>query len=162
MRNHFTLLYYTGSCFRTGYFVVIKSDLKLREIARELLCADGEDLLAVNLDFDAERGANVAALHDGAANPDVAGQVDGPKRIVKGVSARIAHKRVSGVAIVVILAELVEIADIFELAVAVGSFAGESPIAGRDGGGTGGKPDNGGGNEFSGHEIADEEVGGRP
>ena len=104
----------------------------------------------MNLDFDAERGANVAALHDGAANPDIAGQVDGPERIVEGASARIADKRMSGMAIVIFLAELVEVADVFELAVCIGRFAGEGPIAGRGGGRTRRKPDNGGRNIFTG------------
>jgi len=39
----------------------------------ELFGADGEDLLALDFDFYAEGRANVAALHDGAANPNVPG-----------------------------------------------------------------------------------------
>jgi hypothetical protein len=39
----------------------------------DLFGADGEDLFALDLDFYTERRANVAALHDGATNPNVPG-----------------------------------------------------------------------------------------
>ena len=39
-----------------------------------LFGAEGQDLVVVDLDFDAEGRANVAALHDGATDPDIAGK----------------------------------------------------------------------------------------
>ena len=47
-----------------------------------LFGTDGEDLFGLNLDFDAEGRANVAALDDGTANPDVARKVNGLEGIV--------------------------------------------------------------------------------
>ncbi len=97
---------------------------------RGLFGADGKDLLALDFDFDAEGRADVAALDDGAANPDVVGwKADGVERIEQSATARIADEGMSGMAEIVIVAESFEIADIFELASAVGRFAGEGPIA---------------------------------
>lgn len=42
-----------------------------------LFGADGEDLFVVDLNLDAEGRANVAALNDGATNPDIAGKAGG-------------------------------------------------------------------------------------
>jgi hypothetical protein len=94
-----------------------------------LFGAEGEDLFALNFNFDAERRANVTALHDSAANPDATGKAGGPQGIIKSVAARVAHERMISTPIVIIVAEFVEVADVFELAVAVGGLARESPIA---------------------------------
>lgn len=86
-------------------------------------------MFALNFNFDAEWRANVTALHDGAANPDATGKAGGPQGIIKSVAARIAHERMIRMAIVIVSAELFEVADEFEQAVAIGSYARESPIA---------------------------------
>jgi len=86
------------------------------------------DLFALNLDFDAERRTNVGALDDGAANPNIAGKIDGVQGVVEGMTARIANERMSGTAITVVGAEFIEVGDEFELAIAVGSLAGVRPI----------------------------------
>jgi hypothetical protein len=41
---------------------------------QELFGADGQDFGAADFDFDAEGRTNIAALHDGATNPDIAGK----------------------------------------------------------------------------------------
>ena len=84
------------------------------------------------------------------------------ERIEQSATARIADERMRGMAEIVIVAEFFEIADIFELAIAVGRFAGEGPIAGGKAGGAGGQAYDGGGNIFAGKVVADEEVGGGP
>lgn len=88
-----------------------------------LFGAGGEDLLAADIDFDTERGTNVAALDYPAAHPHVSGKIESFHRIVKSAAARIADERMIGLAIVIVRAQLFEVANVFELAVAVGSFA---------------------------------------
>ena len=128
----------------------------------ELLGADGLDLFVLDFDFDAEGRANIAALDDGAANPDIAGKIDRAQRVIESAAAGIADQWMCGLAIVVIDAQLVEIGDVLELAVAVGSFAGERPVAGDGGGRAARKTNDGGGNIFSGEFIANEKIGGGP
>jgi hypothetical protein len=54
---------------RLGMTAMLNQGVRICELFR----ADREDLLALDFDFYAERRANVAALHDGAANPNVPG-----------------------------------------------------------------------------------------
>jgi len=63
---------------------------------RELFGADGEDLLALDFDFDAKGRADVAALDDGAAHPDIAGKIGSFQRIVESVAARVSDERMIG------------------------------------------------------------------
>lgn len=116
----------------------------------------------MNLYFDAEWGTHVAALDDRAANPDVAGEADGLERVVKCVGAGIANERMRGGMIVVLFAKDIEIANIFQLAVAVRSLAGKRPIAIPEASRAGRNPNDRGRHVFAGGEIADEEIGGRP
>src|SRR5271170_2687956 len=95
-----------------------------------LFGADGQDVFAANLDFDAEGRANVAALHDGATNPDIAGQIGGLEGIVEIVAAGIADQRVVRGAIAVIVAKFIHVGDVFEQTRAVGSFERKAPIPG--------------------------------
>ena len=48
---------------------------KIREAG--LFGADGQDVFALDLDFHADGRANVAALDDGATNPEIAGKIGG-------------------------------------------------------------------------------------
>ena len=96
---------------------------------RGLFGADGEDLLALDLDFDAEGRANVAALDDGAAHPDVAGKVGSFERIVQSAAARIANQGVIGPREAVVVAEPFQVGDVFQLAGTIRRLAGEGPIA---------------------------------
>ncbi len=97
----------------------------------ELLGADGEDLFAVNLEFDAEGRADVAALNDGPANQDIAGKGSEPQGIVESMAAMIADERVIGGTEAVLSFEFLKVGNVFEFAGAVGSPAGESPVPGR-------------------------------
>ena len=80
------------------------------------------DFLALDADFDAQRGADVGALNDRAPNPDITGKIGGAERIVERATAGIANERMSGSAKVVIGAKFVEIGDVFKFAVAVGAL----------------------------------------
>ena len=129
----------------------------------ELFGADGEDLFGLDFDFDAEGRADVAALDNGAANPDVVGRnAGGAQGIVERAAAGIADERMIGTLEIVFVAKLAEVRNVFELAIAERSFAGEGPIAGGGSGGAAGKANDGGGNIFTGEFVADEEIGGGP
>ena len=127
-----------------------------------LFRADGLDFFALDADFYAERGADVGALHDGAANPDVAGKIDGAERIVKGAAARVADEGMAGAAVVVIGAQLIEVGDVFEFAIAVGRLTREGKVTRNRSGRAVRKPDDGTGNVLAGQLVADEEIDGRP
>ena len=88
-----------------------------------LFGADGEDLLALDFDFDAEGRTDVAALNDGAAHPDIAGKVGGLEGIVERTAARIADKGMIGPRVAVVVPEPLQVRDIFELAGAVRSLS---------------------------------------
>jgi len=116
----------------------------------------------VDLDFYGEGRANVAALDDGAANPDVAGEVHSFEGIVECAAAGIADERVRGGAKIVVLAQLVQILDELERASAARRLMREGPVTCRERGRAGRKADYGGRNVFAGGEVADEEVRRRP
>jgi hypothetical protein len=117
----------------------------------------------LDFDFDAEGGADVAALDDGAANPDVVWRkADGVEGIEERAAAGIADKRMIGVAEIVIVAKFFQVADIFELAIAEGGIAGEGPIPGGKAGGARGQAYDGGGNIFASEVIAHKKIGGGP
>ena len=96
-----------------------------------LFGADGEDLFALNLEFDAEGRADVAALNDGPANQDIAGKGSEPQGIVESMAAMIADKGMIGGTEAVFTLEFLHIGNIFEFAVAIGSLTRESPVTGR-------------------------------
>lgn len=130
--------------------------------ASKLFRSDGEDLLGLDFDFDAEGRADVAALDDGAAHPDVAGKIGSLERIVEGTAARVADKRMIGAREAVFFAEPVHVGDILELAGAVRSFAREGPVAGGKCRRAGGQTDDRCGNILTSQTIADKEIGRRP
>jgi len=116
----------------------------------------------VDLEFDAEWGADVAALDDGAANPDVARKIGGLEWIVERVGAGIANEWMRGGMIVVLFTKDIEIANIFQLAVAVRRLAGKRPIAIAKISRAGRKSNDRGWYVLAGGEIANKEIGGRP
>src|SRR5882724_3895986 len=83
---------------------------------------DGEDLLALDFDFDAEGWADIAALNDSSAHPDIAGQIGSLEGIVESAAARVADKRMIGAREAVVITEPVHIGDVFELAGTVRSL----------------------------------------
>lgn len=97
-------------------------------IETKLLHADGEDVFALDLEFDAEGRAEIGALSEGAADPDFAGEQRHFGGVEDGAVAGIAYHGVLGAFEVVIVGEAVEVGDEFHLAIAVGSFESESPI----------------------------------
>ncbi|SRR6266849_875566 len=115
-----------------------------------LFGADGEDLLALDFDFDAERGANVAALYNATAHPDVAWKIGSLERIVKSATARVADEGMISARKAVVVAEPLQVGDVFELAGAIRGFAGEGPVARGKSGRAGGQPDDRRGNILTG------------
>lgn len=129
---------------------------------RELLRADGQDLLALDFDFDSVGRANVAALDYGAAHPDVAREIGCFEGIVKSAAARIANQGVIGAQEAVFVAEPAQVGDIFELAGAIRRLAGEGPVARGKRWGTRGQTDDGCGDILPREAIAEEEIGRGP
>lgn len=119
-------------------------------------------MFALDLEFDAKRRANVAALDDGAADPDVAQKAGSFQRIVESVAARIADEGMIGSAKAVFCFQLFKVGDVFELAGTVRGFARKSPVAGWRGGRTSRKTNDGGRDVFAGEAVANEEIRGRP
>ena len=116
----------------------------------------------MDFDLDAEGRANVAALDYGPPHPDVARKIGSLQRIVQGAAARVPHEGMICARETVVGTELFEVGDVFELAGAVRSLAGESPVACNKSRRAGRKPHNRCWNVFSCEAISDEEVGGGP
>src|SRR3984957_14776625 len=140
----------------------LRRALRMTPSLRGLFAADGEDLLALDFDFDAEGGANVAALDNAAAHPDVAGKIGSLERIVKSAAAGVADEGMIRAGEAVVVVQPVQVGDVFELAGAERGFAGERPITRGKSWRAGGQPHNSRGNIFTGQAIADEEIGGGP
>jgi len=94
-----------------------------------LFAPNGQDLFALDFDFNSERRPNIAALNNPSADPDIAGQAGRFQRIVKRAAARIPNKRMLCGLKVVLRSQLVEVAHVFKLAGAVGCLLRISPIA---------------------------------
>src|SRR6266404_670589 len=124
----------------------------------ELFRTHGEDWFALDFDFDAEGRADVAALNNAAAHPDVSGKIGSLERIVESAAARIADEGMIGAGEAVVLAKPFQVGDVFELAGAIRSFTRESPVARGKSGRAGGQADNRRRNIFTGQAIADEKV----
>ena len=67
------------------------------------------DLLALDSNFYAERGANIAALNCATADPDIARKAGSLERVVESSAARIADQRMSGMLEIVIIAKFFQI-----------------------------------------------------
>ena len=140
----------------------LRRALRMTPSLRGLFAADGEDLLALDFDFDAEGGANVAALDNAAAHPDVAGKIGSLERIVKSAAAGVADEGMIRAGEAVVVVQPVQVGDVFELAGAERGFAGERPITRGKSWGAGRQPQNSRRNIFTGQAIAHEEIGGGP
>ena len=111
----------------------------------------------MDLDQDAQRGTQVGALYYGAADPDIAENIHSFQRIEETAGARIADHGMTG-GVSVVMSELGEIGDVFELAAAVGRFHGDGPV------GVGlvrrspGQVDEESGDLFAGGAIYEEEI----
>src|SRR5690242_6726757 len=127
-----------------------------------LLRADGEDLLALDFDFDAEGWADVAALNDGAAHPDVAGKIGRLQGIVESAAAGVAYEGVIRARKSVVITEPVHVGNVFELAGAIGSLSGKGPIAGGKSGRASWQADNRCRYVFTREAIAHKKVSGGP
>jgi len=127
-----------------------------------LFHADGEDVFALDFELDAEGRAEVGALGDGAANPDVAGEIGHFGGIEEGVAARIADHGVFGATKTIFVGEFVEVGDVFELAISVRGVHGESPITVRLVRRAAGEAHEKRGNIFAGEAVAKVKIFGGP
>src|SRR5579863_6865575 len=100
-----------------------KGEKEISAVVAELFGAGGEDVFALDLDFYADGGTDVATLDDGAANPEIAGKIGGFERIEQDTGAGIADQRMSRGFVAVFLAQLIEVTNIFQLAGAVDGLA---------------------------------------
>ena len=128
----------------------------------ELFHAGGEEVLAVDSDFDAEGRAEVGALNYGAASEQVAGQSGVFQRIVKSAVAGIADKGMAGLRVAIVGFQFIKVIEVFEAAVGVGGAHSEGPIAGRLSGGTLRQANQQGRNVFTGGAIVEGELAGVP
>ena len=80
----------------------------------------------MNLEFDAEGRADVAALNDGAANQDIAGKAGKSQGIIESMAAMIADEGMIGGTKTVLILEFLNVGNVFEFAGAVGSLAGKA------------------------------------
>jgi len=116
----------------------------------------------LNFDFDSEGWANVAALNDTSTDPDIAGQARGFQRVVKRTAAWIPNKGMLCGLIVIIGAELVEVADVLKLAGAVRGLPRKGPIGGGRSRRPTRKADDCGGNVLARKPVLDKEIRRRP
>src|SRR6266403_3249746 len=129
-----------------------------RGLLMGLFRTHGEDLFALDFDFDAEGWTDIASLDYAAAHPDVAGKIGSLQRIVESAAARIADEGMIGAGEAVVLAKPFQVGDVFELAGAIRSLTRESPVARGKSGRAGGQADDRRWNIFTGQAIADEKV----
>jgi hypothetical protein len=97
----------------------------------ELLRPHGEDFLALHFDFDAEGGPKVGALDDASAYPNAPGEIGQFQRVKHRATAGVSDHRMFRGAKTIVGSQLVQIGDVFELAIAEGRFLREGPIAVR-------------------------------
>lgn len=116
----------------------------------------------MNFDFDCEGWANVAALNDTSTDPDIAGEARGFQWIVKGTAAGIPNKGMLCGLIVIIGAELFEVADVLKLTGAVRGLPRKGPIAGGRSRRPAREADNCGRNALAGKPVLDKEIRRRP
>ena len=99
-----------------------------------LLRANRKDFLAFYLNFYAERRTQVRALHDASTSPHAAREIAQFEWVENRSAAGVSNHGMFGGTEAVIVFEFVQIRNIFELAIPVGRFLGEGPIAARLGG----------------------------
>src|SRR6266850_2294606 len=96
----------------------------------KLLCSNSENFLALNLYFDAERRAEIGALHNAAAHPDsTAGKIGGFERVKHRAAAGVSDHGMLRGAEAVIIFQLVQVGEVFELAISERGFLLEGPVA---------------------------------
>src|SRR6266513_2876654 len=97
---------------------------------RKLLRPNSEEFLALDVYFDAEGRAQIGSLHDPSANPGAAaGQIGGFERVEHRAAAGVADHGMFRGAEAVIIFQLVQVGDVFELAISVRGFLLEGPVA---------------------------------
>src|SRR6266849_7685163 len=123
--------------------------------SRELLGANSEDFLSFNFHLDAEGRAQVGSLHDTPANPNASGKISQFEGVKNGAAARISDHGMPGGAVAVIGFQFFQVSKEFELAIAVGSFLLEGPVATRLGRGASRQTNKQAGDVFAGKPVAD-------
>ncbi len=128
---------------------------KKRSELRNLLCANREDVLAHNFDFDAERRPKVGTLHDTSAHPRTSSRkIGGFEGVKHCAAARISNHGMFRGAEAVVSFQSVQVSEVFKLAIAVRRFLREGPVATRLGGRSCRQADEQRGDVFAGEPIA--------
>src|SRR5713226_5426500 len=95
----------------------------------KLLCPDSEDFLALDLDFDAEGRAQIGSLHDASSHPNAPRKIGQFERVKHRAAAGVSDHGMFGGAEAVIVFQPVQVGEVLELAIAVGGFLLEGPVA---------------------------------
>lgn len=88
-----------------------------------------EYFLALHFYFDAEGWTQIGALNNRAARPNVSRKIAQFERVVDRAAAGVSHHRMPGGAKTVVVFQLAQVRDVFELAIAKRGFFGKGPVA---------------------------------
>src|SRR5215467_9917344 len=145
---------------KLGSVVMAEENGKLKMVKQQnlpalpLLGANGFDVLAANAKFDAERWAQIRALHDRASYDGARSRKSrGLGRIENRVITRIADHRMLGSVEAVVVSQLGEIGDVLELAIAERRVRRKRPVAAGSRSGAAREP-----HQNAGHVFAAEAV----
>src|ERR1700694_4545049 len=128
----------------------------------KLLGPDRKNVFTLNLDLDAEGRAKIRPLRNSAAYPYAAGKIRQLERVEECSAAGVPHHGMFCGAKAVIIFQLLEIRDVFKLAVAEGGVLGEGPITVLLRGRAGWQADQQRRDILAGQSIADKEFFGEP
>src|SRR5260370_28244574 len=95
---------------------------------RKLLCPNCEDFPALNLDFDAEGRTQIGALYDRSTDPDASRKIGQFERVKDSAAAGVSDHGMFGGAKTIVIFQLVQLRDVFELAIAVRRILCKGPI----------------------------------
>src|SRR5215467_4216479 len=127
--------------------------------ALPLLGANGFDVLAANAKLDAERWAQIRALHDRASYDGARSRKSrGLGRIENRVITRIADHRMLGSVEAVVVSQLGEIGDVLELAIAERRVRRKRPVAAGSRSGAAREPHQNAGHVFAAEAVANEKL----
>src|SRR5712692_1109767 len=95
---------------------------------RKLLRPNSEDFPALNLDFDAEGRTQIGALYDRSSDPDASRKIGQFERVKDSAAAGVSDHGMFGGAKTIVIFKLVQLRDVFELAIAVRRILCKGPI----------------------------------
>ena len=129
---------------------------------RRLFGSHGEDAFACHLEFDSERRAQIGSLHNRSARPNTPRKIAHFERVEYRAAARVPNHGMFRRVKAVILGQLCQVGQVFQLAIPEGRIRGKRPVAARLRRGTAGKTNEQCGNILAGQSIANKKLFGRP